>query len=201
MNVMTFTNTPNSMIAFEDIEGAEKTLLSGGLVLFPTDTIWTVGCDLDHPEACRKLFLLKSKSSPYSIEILVHSLDMFKRYVPALHPKLETLLFYHKRPLSVVLNQDHHFPSHIFTSDQAIAVRLVRDEFSRLLIEKAGRPLLSTYATTNDDIIPSSFGGVSSSILEKMNFVAKYRQTERMMGRPAVVVTLSPRDEMIFLKE
>ncbi len=200
MNVMTFTNTLNSMIAVEDIEGAVNILSSGGLVLFPTDTIWTIGCDLENTDACQKLLRLKSNLSHYGIEILVHSLKMFKNYVPSLHPKIETLLYYHTRPLSVLIQQPHRFPTLKATSE-SLSVRLTRDDFCQHLIQELGRPIFSSFATVNDDFIPKSFGGISSSILQNVDFVAKHRQLEKNEGHPAVVVTLSDKDELIFLRE
>lgn len=201
MNVMTFTNTNNSMMASQDIQGTSKTIISGGLVLFPTDTVWSIGCDLKDPAACKSLLRLKTKTSPYGFEILVSSINMFKEYVPTLHPKLETLLFYHHRPLSVLIDPPHCFPRHVFEQNQSFAVRLVRDEFSKQVIQEIGRPVFSTYATPNDDLIPATFGTISSSILEKMDYVAKHRQSDKAKGQPAVVVALSEKDEMVFLRD
>lgn len=198
---MTFTNTQKGMMAPQDIQGAAKTIASGGLALFPTDTIWTVGCDLSDPAACTSLLRLKHQPSPYGFEVLVNSLGMLKKYVPSLHPKLETLLFYHNRPLSILIPPPHLFPKHVFDQDPTFAVRLVRDEFSAQLIYETGKPLFSTFATTNDDLIPSTFGHISSSVLERMDYVAKHRQSDKNKGRPAVVVALSENDEMVFLQE
>lgn len=201
MNVMTSTNTHNNRMAAPDIQRAVKTISSGGLVLFPTDATWTIACDMSDPAACKSLLRLKLQASAYSFEVLVDSLSMFKQFVPSLHPKLETLLFYHGRPLSIWVNPPHAFPRHVFDREHSFAVRLVRDEYSRQLIQELGRPLFSTFATVNDEHIPGTFGSISSSILEKMDYVAKYRQSDKDQGRPAVVVTLSENGELVFLKE
>jgi L-threonylcarbamoyladenylate synthase len=201
MNVMTSTNTHNSRMAAPDVQRAVKTISSGGLVLFPTDTIWTIGCDMWDPAACKSMLRLKSKPSAYSFEVLVDSLNMFKKFVPSLHPKLETLLFYHNRPLSILVPPPHAFPRHVFGRESSFAVRLVRDEYSLQLIQALGKPLFSTFATLNDQHIPGTFGSVSSSVLEKMDYVAKYKQSDKNQGQPAVVVSLSENDELVFLKE
>lgn len=201
MNVMTSTNTHNSRMATSDIQRAVKTISSGGLVLFPTDTIWTIGCDMSDPAVCKSLLRLKLKPVAYSFEVLVDSLNMFKKLVPSLHPKLETLLFYHNRPLSILVNPPHAFPRHVFERESSFAVRLVRDPYSRQLIQELGRPVFSTFATVNDKHLPGTFGSISSSVLEKMDYVAKYRQLDKIIGEPAVVVTLSENEELVFLKE
>jgi L-threonylcarbamoyladenylate synthase len=184
-----------------DIQKAVKTISSGGLALFPTDTIWTIACDMSDAAACKSLLRLKLQSSPYNFEVLVDSISMFKKFVPSLHPKLETLLFYHNRPLSVWVNPPHAFPRHVFDRETSFAVRLVRDEYSHQLIQELGKPLFSTFATVNDDHIPSTFGSISSSVLQKMDYVAKYRQSDKKKGQTAVVVALSESDELVFLKE
>jgi L-threonylcarbamoyladenylate synthase len=201
MNVMTYTKTHNSMMASQDIKGAAKALKSGGLVLFPTDTIWTIGCDLLDPAVCTSLLRLKKNPSPYGFEVLVNSLKMFKELAPVLHPKLETLLFYHHRPMSVLIEPPHNFPRHVFDEYQTFSVRLVHDEFACQIINEFGRPLFSTFATPDDEQIPATFGHISSSILQQMDFVAKFRQSEKNKGQPAVVVTISDNDEMVFLTD
>ncbi len=201
MNVLTSTNTLNSMIAHEDIAGAASVLLSGGLVLFPTDTTWMVGCDLYQEVSCQKLLQLIEKPLPFGIEILTGSLEMLKYYVPGLHPKLETLLFYHTRPLSIVLRGAHLFPEALFPPKKAVVVRIIRDPFSAKIIQELGGPILAAFPTMAGHPIPAHFGEISSSILEKMTYVARYRQTEKRAGKPPVVVTLSKKDEMVFLSE
>lgn len=201
MDILTYTNTAGSMMAIEEIDGASYVLSNGGLALFPTDTVWTIGCAIEKPSAFAKMLNLKKSPSKYGLEILVESIDRLKEFVPNLHPKLETLLFYHTRPLTIVFKHAYNFPDYLLTEEGILSVRLVTDPFTRKLIQQLDKPIASTFATPNDELIPHSFGMVSSYIIQQMDYVVKYKQKDSNIGQPAVVITVTEEDELVFLRE
>ncbi|MBK7874095.1 MAG: Sua5/YciO/YrdC/YwlC family protein [Saprospiraceae bacterium] len=197
----TYTNEKIRMVQEYDIKGALAILRNGGVILYPTDTIWSIGCDATNPQAVEKVHNIKQKATARSFEILVDSIQMLKDYVEHLHPKIETLLLYHMRPLTVVFDRPRNLPSNATGSDGAAAIRLVQDEFCRSLITEYGKPLLASFASIGDLTFPVNFGAISSEIIEGVDFVVKYRQNEKSASEPAVMVKLSKRDELIFLRE
>ena len=110
MSMTTFTNAASCMVQNYDLETALKILHQGGLLLHPTDTIWSISCDATNPFGIRKVFQLKRNSSYQHVEILVDSLGMLREYVEHLHPRIETLLVYHVRPLTIVMDQARNLP-------------------------------------------------------------------------------------------
>jgi L-threonylcarbamoyladenylate synthase len=197
----TFTNEMPGMVSYHEIEEAVEALRTGGLILYPTDTVWSIGCDATDPVAIERTFNLKGRRSTEDFEVLVPSIDMLKRYVDHLHPKLETLLLYHVRPLTIVFENARNLPGRLTAPGRRIAVRLTQDDFCRALTAAYDRPLIATPAHAAGHPLPSTFGSISSSILEGVDYVTKHRQHEKKPGEPSVMVKLSRRDELVFLRE
>lgn len=197
----TYTKEKIRMVQEYDIKGALKVLQEGGVILYPTDTVWSIGCDATNPQAIEKVTAIKKKTTTKNFEILVDSLQMLKNYVEHVHPKLETLLMYHMRPLTVVFDHARNLPASVISPDGSIAVRVVQDDFCRALIGAYGEPLLASFASMGEGTFPTNFGSISSEIIEEVDFVVKYRQNEKVSDEPSVVVKLSNRDELEFLRE
>lgn len=203
---MTFTSTPQAttMTQNYDLSGAFLALQKGGLILMPTDTLWSVACSAAHTEAIERLVrLVKIGNMPqHGLELVVHSLNMLKMQVIHLHPRLETLLVFHTRPLSMLIEAAPHLPPVLKDEEGQIAVRLTHDEFCVQLIGALGAPLVVAPACIDGQSFPSHFGAISSEIIEGVDHVSKYRQHERNGGEPAVMVKLmEEEEELIFLRE
>lgn len=197
----TSTKERTGMVTYQELEEAKETLKTGGLLLYPADSLWSIGCDATDPVAVERVCNLKGDRSTESFEILVDSIEMIRRYVDHLHPKIETLLAYHVRPLTVKFNRGRNLPERLLAADGSVAIRLAQDPSCRSLITHYRRPLVATTANRHDHPHPSSFGAISSAIIEGVDYVIKHRQQEKDMGDPPVMVRLSERGELEFLRE
>lgn len=189
------------MVQNYDLESALETLGKGGLILYPTDTVWSIGCDATSPRAVGRVRQLKNTDDALGLEILVSSIDMLRRYVAHLHPRIETLLLYHLRPLTVVYEQGRNLPQSVLGEDGRVAIRLVQDDYCRQLIDALGKPLVATEADLRPGYFPDSFGGISSDVVEKVDYVARHRRADKSPNQPSVMAQLSHRDELEFLRE
>lgn len=203
---MTLTSTPQAttMTQNYDLSGAFLTLQKGGIILMPTDTLWSVACSAAHPEAIERLQrLVKLGNTPHhGLELIVHSMNMLKSQVIHLHPRLETLLVFHTRPLSMLMEAANHLPDILKDEEGHVAVRLAHDDFCIQLIGALGSPLVVAPACIDGQPFPAHFGAISSEIIEGVDHVSKYRQHERNGGEPAVMVKLmEEEEELIFLRE
>ena len=197
-----FTNPVLHMIPQHHVEGALAAIENNGLVLCPTDTLWSIACDATDPVAVLRLLRLKPNTHANSFEILVDSIEMLREYVEHLHPRVETLLSYHTRPLTVVYDKARNLPEKIQNPDGSIAVRIAQDEFCRDLISNLKHPLVSTYAHLESTPMPTHFGAVSSAVIEAVDYVVRYRQNDKSHGQPSVMVRLlEEEEEMEFLRE
>lgn len=196
----TFTNE-SFMVQNYDLSPALGALQQGGLILYPTDTLWSIGCDATNEDAIYSLRELNNLSTSHPIELLFSSIDMIKAYVEHLHPRLETLLVYHVQPLTILIDCPRRLPSALFSSDGSIAIRLVQDPYCQQLITEFGFPLVAACAGSPERSLPASFGAVSSDLIRGVDYVVKHRQLEKVSGQLSVMVKLSEQDELIFLRE
>jgi len=105
------TDLKQLMFGKDNLEKIVDVLTTGGLVLYPTDTIWGIGCDATQQEAVQKIFDLKKRPNDKPFVLLVDSIEMLKNYVEHIHPRIETLLMYHTKPLTVVYDQAKNLPT------------------------------------------------------------------------------------------
>lgn len=190
------------MEQYYEIEKILEIMNRGGLVLLPTDTVWSVGCDATDTDALLRLFNLKKRSVKKSFTILVNSVDMLKRFVPRLHPRLETLLMYHTRPLTVLYEKTENLPPVLEHEAGTFAIRITLDPFCQQLIENFGKPIIASSANVISEPFPTHFGMVSSEIIVGVDYVVRHRQKDKTPASPAVMVRLEEDDpELIVVRE
>ncbi len=195
----TFTKRTTLMLPNYELNDALTTLRTGGLILYPTDTLWSIGCDATNKEAVEKILNLTSSAT--AIEIIVDSIPMLKQYVKHLHPRFETLLIYHTRPLSIKFREPIRVASPLMVTDVNIAFRICQDDYCRQLIEEFGGPLATCFASFDEKYMPATFGAISSEVIQAVDYVTRYRQDDKTPGQPSVLITLSEEDELVFLRE
>ncbi len=176
-------------------------LRKGGVILYPTDTIWGIGCDATQEEAVEKILNLKNRKSDKGFVLLVDSIEMLKNFVDHVHPRVETLLSFHDRPLTVIYEQGVGLASNVLAADGSIAIRVVKDAFCRELIHQLGKPLVSTSANVSGAPFPAHFGEINSDVIEKVDFIVKYKQDNKEKGEPSVIVRLNKDEELDFIRE
>jgi len=197
----TFTNQQTYMVQNYTLEPVVAILESGGLILFPTDTVWCIGCDATNAEAVQRVRDLRKAGFAEPFILLADSTDMLKYYAPFVHPRVETLLLYHARPLTVVYDQAAHLPENALGPDGSVAFRIPHDDFCKSLLEAFGKPIVAEPAHVFGTPFPAHFGEISSAIIVGIDYVVKYRQMEKEMSSPSVIARMSEEEELIFLRE
>ncbi|TNE59025.1 MAG: translation factor Sua5 [Bacteroidetes bacterium] len=185
----------------DDISDIVSLLEEGGLICYPTDTIWGIGCDATNESAIDRLLKLKEQPPELGLVLLVDSVDMLKQYVPKIHPKIETLLAYHQRPLTLIYDQVLGLPLSVKAANGSVAIRVTRDEFCCALIRALGKPIVSTAAAKYNEAYPPTFGGISSAILGGVDYVVKYRQDDKEPQEPSSIAFLDRQKELEFIRE
>lgn len=178
-----------------------KVLAVGGLILFPTDTIWGIGCDATNAEAVEKIYKLKKRDRNKPLITIVDSLGMLKEYVNHIHPKIETLLHYHDRPLTVIYEKGTNLAENVLEKDGSAAIRLVKEPLCQWIISSYGKPLVATSANISGEVFPQNFGEISSDILEGVDYVIKAKQGEKTRHLPSQIVTLGEDGELDFIRD
>lgn len=187
------------MLFCDEIASVINTLKQGGTIIYPTDTIWGIGCDPFNEAAVGNLFYLKKRPRSKPLLLLVDSIKMLKQYVN-IHPRVETLLVYHKQPLTLIYKADKRIPEHLTTEIRTIGIRVVLDDFCKEVIKTFGSPITSTSANFSGSPFPTSFQDIDSRFLQIADYVVKYKQQERSNGKPSVIASFDSEGELSFFR-
>ena len=189
------------MIDIDHFEKSLQVLNQGGTILFPTDTIWGIGCDATNALAVDKVYSLKKRDKQKPLIVLASDIGMIKQYVMQVHPKLETLLEYHTRPITIIYDHEKGLPTNVISKDNTIGIRIPQDNFCRELIRSFGKPIVATSANISNEAFPKNFGEITANVLQKVDFTIPYRQNDTNFLPPSAIVRLSPNEELIFLRK
>ncbi len=175
----------------EDIDTAEKYLSAGGLILYPTDTIWGIGCNASDERAIKKIYQLKNRDEKKSMIILLANYDAIKNYV--LHPQKKVVDFIKKqtRPTTAIFTNATNLPEALINEDGSIAIRIVKDNFCKALIEKINQPLVSTSANISGERYPKNFKEISEVIKNGVDYIVQHRRNDLNIYEPSSIIRLN----------
>jgi L-threonylcarbamoyladenylate synthase len=177
-------------------------LVNGGkTICFPTDTVWALGCDATNEAAVAAVRQTKQLPDSEGLVVIVGSIAMLKEYVEELPPRIETLLALHQKPFTLVYAEPRRIAANVAAADGTVAIRVAYDAFCQQLIERAGVPLVATIAAVHGEPVPQNFGGVSSDILAKADYVVKHRQDDKRTFTPSPMARLDQYQELDFFRE
>ncbi|MCE3282981.1 MAG: threonylcarbamoyl-AMP synthase [Chitinophagaceae bacterium] len=162
----------------EDIDQCLQVLRDGGTILYPTDTIWGIGCDATDVCAVEKVIDIKQRPANKSFVVLVADEQDILRYTAS--PDLEVFnhLALQTKPTTVIYEHAIGLADNVVAADGSVAIRLVKDEFCRHLIRRFRRPILSTSANLAGAPAPASFAEIDIKILKSVDFVVEHRRKE-----------------------
>lgn len=176
-------------------------LQSGGTILYPTDTIWGIGCDIASEPAVQRIYDLKSRDFDKKLSLLVSDLDMLEAYTHHLPSRLHEVLGAYDRPVTVIYAAPRGIPPYLLAPDGSIAMRIVQDDFCAEAIRMLGRPITSTSANVSGEPSPAHFGEVSEAIRTGVDYTVQYRQDDHTPHLPSVIVRLSANGAVEILRD
>jgi L-threonylcarbamoyladenylate synthase len=172
----------------EQVEKALEVLRKGQTILYPTDTIWGLGCDATNETAVKKIYQIKNREDSKSLIILLADERDIMQYVAAPDPAVFDFLEEQDRPTTVIFDHAINLPDNLIAEDGSIAIRLVRDEFCRHLVKRLRKPVVSTSANISGQPSPASFKDVSSAIKNQVDHIVAWRQEEEKPAIPSRIV-------------
>jgi L-threonylcarbamoyladenylate synthase len=174
-----------------DIEQCLRILQQGGLILYPTDTIWGIGCDATREDAVDRIFALKQRPETKSLIVLMADQREILRYVSQLDLRVFDFLQTIAKPTTVIYPGAVHLASNLMAEDGSIGIRLVEDPFCLQLIKRFRKPIVSTSANLSGQPAPSIFQEVPRAIREGVDYVVSYRQDNQVPREPSAVVKMN----------
>lgn len=161
-----------------EIQKTLEVLKNRGVTLYPTDTVWGIGCDATSEEAVAKVFAIKKRSESKSLVILVDGFDMLKKYIPKVPKAVIALLSKTTNPTTIIYDNPVGLAKNVVAADNTVAIRMVQNEFCRELIRLFGKPIVSTSANISGNPTPKSFNEIEMSILDSVDYVVNLHRDE-----------------------
>jgi L-threonylcarbamoyladenylate synthase len=175
-------------------------LQDGGVILYPADTIWGIGCDAINQEAVKRVYEIKGRDFNKPLIVLVANLHQLYEVVESVHPRIDTLLTLHERPLTIIYPKAKEAYRHLAAENGSLGVRVVKNCFCHDLIEAYGNPLVSTSANRSGDISPTNFGSISSDVISQVDFALPAFTEKGIKGSASVIAKYDENGELDFLR-
>ncbi len=184
----------------EDLNKAYKTLEKGGVIIYPTDTIWGIGCDATNETAVERIFSIKDRKDKKQMLLLVSKTEMIHSYVEEVPQIAYTFIESAEAPLSIIFQGAKNLPPGLTGGDNTIGIRIAMDDFCKKLIEKLGKPIVSTSANAAGEPYPAKFNQISDHIKESVDYIVRWRQDENRKSTPSEIIKFGDKGEVIKIR-
>ncbi len=187
---------------YEDaVKQVVEVLKKGGIILYPSDTIWGIGCDALNKKAIAKVFALKQRFERKNMIILVTSLEEAAIYVERIPDVVPDLINSFNRPLTVVYPGARNLPENLIAEDGSVGIRVVKNEFCETLIRALKKPLVSTSANVSGMPAPLTYSVISQYIINGVDYVVKIRQENVTEMKASTIVRVDYNNQFTIIRD
>lgn len=172
-----------------EIENTLQTLKKGGVILYPTDTVWGLGCDATNTDAIQNIYTLKQRAESKALICLVSDFKMLNQFVEEVPEVAYDILKYAHKPTTIIYDNPIRVSENLIADDNSLGIRVVKDDFCKQLIRKLKRPLVSTSANISGAPTPKTFSEISQPILEGVDYVVNLHRN-RKTAKPSSIIKL-----------
>lgn len=185
----------------EEIKNAINVLQEGGIILYPTDTVWGIGCDATNEEAVKRIFDLKQRADHKAMIVLIDSSAKLRGYVDSIPEMAWELIELSTKPLTIIYPQGKNLAKNLMGSDGSIAIRITTDCFSKKLCETFRKPIVSTSANISGHKTPNIFGDIEPQLLTEVDYVVHYRQNEKEVKTASSIIKLDKNNVFKLIRQ
>lgn len=183
----------------DDIKACLEILQSGGVILYPTDTVWGLGCDANNPEAVQRIFDIKRRIDAKSMLVLVDSEARLNNYVPEIPDAAWDIMEFGTRPTTIVYDGAKNVCDALIAEDGSLGIRVASDEFCQKLIQRFKRAIVSTSANISGEATPVSFGEISEEVISQVDYVVEYSREKK--GSSSSIIKLGAGGQVKIIRE
>ncbi len=184
----------------DDMEQAVRTLREGGVILYPTDTIWGIGCDAANHDAVSRVYGIKKRQDSKAMIVLADSEAMIANHVIQAPEVAWDVIALATKPTTVIFDKGRNLAHNLMAEDGSIAFRLTHEEFSSQLCFHLRRPVVSTSANISGQPSPKSFGDIPEEIVRAVDYVVRYRQDDRTQASPSSIIRIGNGSEVKIIR-
>jgi L-threonylcarbamoyladenylate synthase len=187
--------------SMNEIKKMVEVLRSGGLILYPTDTVWGIGCDATNEEAVKKIFQLKKREDSKSLIVLVDSVDRLSAYVEDVPDVAWDLAEVADKPLTIIYPKGKNLAPNVMAEDGSVGIRVTNEEFSKALCFAFRKPIISTSANISGNPTPENFYQIEDEIKEGVDYVAEARREEDEKKSPSSIIKFEKNGTFVVLRK
>tara|TARA_R110001583_G_scaffold123940_1_gene275391 strand:+ start:4471 stop:5034 length:564 start_codon:yes stop_codon:yes gene_type:complete len=173
-----------------DIKKALEVLKSGGIILYPTDTIWGIGCDATNVEAVKRIYEIKQREDSKSMLVLMENPNRISSYVDDVPEIALDLLEVTNKPTTIIYSGAKNLANNLINSDGSIGIRITNEDFTQQLIQRFKKPIVSTSANITCDAPAQNFMEISQDIIDSVDYVVEYRQDDMTKAQASSIIKI-----------
>jgi L-threonylcarbamoyladenylate synthase len=184
----------------EDLKKALEVLKQGGVILYPTDTVWGLGCDATNPESVKRIFEIKQREDVKSMLILIENQNMLSSYVREVPEVAWQLIDVADKPLTIIYPGAKNLAKNLIAPDGSIGIRVTSEIFTEQLIQRFRKPVVSTSANLSGKQTPQNFDEIAEEIKSAVDYAVLYRQDEKARVSPSSIIKLGTGGEIQIIR-
>jgi len=176
-------------------------LKNGGVILYPTDTIWGIGCDATNSNSIEKIFKIKERSESKSLIILVDNISRISTHVDYVPQIALDLIEKEEKPLTIIFSNAKNLPNCLISKDGSIAIRVVRDVFCKKLIQLLDKPIVSTSANISGENSPINYNDIDSRIRNQVDYIVDLKKENIEIKAPSKIIKIVKEDNILIIRD
>ncbi|MDH3382166.1 MAG: L-threonylcarbamoyladenylate synthase [Flavobacteriaceae bacterium] len=184
----------------QEIQNTLETLEEGKIIIYPTDTIWGIGCDATNFEAVEKIYNISQRKETDSMIILMDSIQMLHKYIPEVPEVAYDIIEQSEDPITIIYDNPRGLAKNLIAQDNSIAVRIPKDEFLLKLIHKFRKPIVATTANVYGDKIPMYYSEINPNLLNQVDYVVNLER-EKVATKLSSIIKLKSNGQVFILRK
>lgn len=197
---MQIVNNKLSDSKYQDIRKACEVMRRGGVILYPTDTVWGIGCDATNAQAVQRIYDIKQRTDSKAMLVLVDNDAKIQQYVKTVPDVAWDLIDLSEKPLTIIFDGARSLAENLIAADGSIGIRVTREEFSRQLCYHFRKPVVSTSANISGQPAANNFCDIVPELLESVDYVCESRRKEKGKHKPSSIIKLGARGEIQIIR-
>ncbi len=185
----------------DDIKKALEVLQKGGVILYPTDTIWGIGCDATNEAAVKRVYEIKRRADSKSMLVLMENINLLERYMQEVPEIAYSLIEVTDKPMTIIYPGAKNLAPNLLAEDGSVGIRITTERFTQQLIQRFRKPIVSTSANISGESSAAIFAEVSDEIKNAVDYIVEYRQDDVTTARPSSIIKLGVGGEIKIIRE
>jgi L-threonylcarbamoyladenylate synthase len=185
----------------EHIKKTVDILKTGGIILYPTDTIWGIGCDATDVKAVERINQIKQRNNQKSMLVLLDNAGKIPSYIDQMPDIAWDLIDLAEKPLTIIYPKAKNLAQNLIASDGSIGIRITKEPFTQKLIERFKKPIVSTSANISGEKTPVNFSEINPQIIDRVDYVVKWRQNDYTQTSPSGIIKLGINGEIEVVRK